>query len=76
MFEQELDWRSDEVKTQGMVSVRKLTDVLSTLDGHHDVLSKQCCHVPPAFHYFQGYNDPAKHKHRKSVLCPPDLLYQ
>ena len=72
LAEQELDWRSDEIDTQGKVCVCKLTEVLWTLDGHHDVLSKQCCHVPPTFHRFQGYNDPTKHRHRKRVLSNLD----
>ena len=65
---QELDWRSDEIKTQGHLCVRKLTEVLWILDGHHHVLSKQCCHVPDTFHGFQGYNNPTQHKHRKRVI--------
>lgn len=65
---QELDWRSDEIKTQGHLCVRKLTEVLWILDGHHDVLSEQCCPVPETFHGFQGYNNPTQHKHRKRVI--------
>ena len=72
LAEQELYWQSDEIDTQGKKMCRKLTDVLWTLDGHHDILSKQSCTVPVSFSRFQGYNTPQKHKHRKRVISNLD----
>ena len=72
MEEQELNWRSEEIDTQGRMCVRKLTNILWILDGHHDVLAKQSCPVPDTFSRFQGYNTPQKHKHRKRSISNLD----
>ena len=72
LAEQELDWPSNEKDTQGKMCIRKLTDVLWILVGHHDVLSKQSCIIPIPFQRFQGYNIPEKHKHRKRLVSNLD----
>ena len=45
--------------------VKLLTDCLWHIDGHHDMLKKQSCPVPPIFGPFTGYNMPERSKHRK-----------
>ena len=58
-------WRSDEVPSMGNSLVQALTDTLWTVDGHHDVFSKQGCLFPSFASEFEGYNRPEMSKHRK-----------
>ena len=70
--EQDLSWKSDEIESQGKTFVRKLTNVLWTIDGHHHIFMKQCCAIPDSFQCFQGFNLPEKHKHRKRSISNLD----
>ena len=65
LMAKQCQWRSDEVPSMGNSLVQALTDTLWTVDGHHDVFSKQGCLFPSFASEFEGYNRPEMSKHRK-----------
>ena len=64
-MEKQCGWRSVEVSSAGNSLVQALTDTLWTVDGHHDVFSKQGFLLPAFTKQFVGYNHPEILKHRK-----------
>ena len=60
-----LKFPSTIVNSTGKNFVKTIVDCLWYIDGHHDSLKKQSCHVPSDFSQFVGYNCPELSKHRK-----------
>ena len=61
----QIGWTTDLKATSGKTFVETLAGALWYIDGHHDGLGAQACHVPSMFNQFQGFNKPELHKKRK-----------
>ena len=64
----ECAWHGSEVSSAGTSLVNALTDILWTIDGHHNELGSQGHKIPSSFSHFNGYNKPELSKHRKRQI--------
>ena len=68
---------SNMVNSTGKAFVKSLFDCLWVLDGHHDTLQKQSCHIPEVFGQFSGFNMPpelSKHRKREATNINSSVL--
>lgn len=64
-FSKELDLKWRDPSSVGAAFLKKLTNILWYIDGHHDVIGERSSKIPDAFSRFNGYNCPQTSKHRK-----------
>ena len=63
VVELKLKWRSP--RTDCTPFLKKLTNLLWYIDGHHGTIAEKSSAIPDIFSPFQGYNCPEVSKHRK-----------